>query len=42
MFFLSDQYKNGNIGRNLKDKGKSHMNETIELLKNMFQLDNFG
>ncbi|MBM1152800.1 oxygen-insensitive NADPH nitroreductase [Enterococcus durans] len=31
--FLSDQYKNGNIGRNLKDKGKSHMNETTELLK---------
>ena len=31
--FLSDHYKNGNIGRNLKDKGKSHMNETIELLK---------
>lgn len=39
--FLSDQYKNGNIGRNLKDEGKFHMNEPTELLKNMFQLDNF-
>ncbi|WP_224784365.1 MULTISPECIES: hypothetical protein [Enterococcus] len=31
--FLSDQYKNGNIGRNLKDEGKFHMNEPTELLK---------